>query len=300
MPLGRRLLVTTNLESAVLQYARTVQRAGAHDNLLRLHHHLRHDLVLLGAVQSAILAPARPRPDDTNRRLAVLVIKQDLPGIEALDKLGPGPRCIREPPIHRPLLLAAPAPQRTVAVGVLAPASVLRDLLGAPAELPRAVQQGLVAAVGRKVLVDAHVRAHAVQRVLEGLRGEEVEPAVLGPLAAHEPLGLQAGAPVDGAAAAEAAARDHEHRVVVGRDGARALDHVQQVRRRVHWQVRRRVVVALVEHEHAVAGLGEGLGAHAGAAARADDDHVGVDQHGGGGGLGPGLGLGLGRGKRWC
>lgn len=285
----------TDLEAAVLQYARAVQRAGAHNDLLRLHHHLPHDLVLLGTIQSTALAPARPRPSHTDRLLAVLGVEQDPLHIEALHELRSRLRRVREPPIDGTLLLAAPAPERAVALGVRAAPRVLRDLLGAPAEPPRAVQQGLVAAVRRKVLVHAHLCAHAVQRVLEGLGREEVEPAVLGPLAAHEALRLQARAPVDGPAAAEAAARHDEHRVVVGRDGAGALDHVQQVRRRVHGQVRRRVVVALVEHEHAVAGLGEGLGAHARAAAGADDYNVGVDHLGRDGALGLAPGGGC-----WC
>lgn len=84
---------------------------------------------------------------------------------------------------------------------------VLRDGLGGMPHAARALEEDSVAVIMADVLVrDAHAFANAVEGFLEGGGGEEGEVSVLGPLFAHEALGLERGGPVDGAAAAEVGA----------------------------------------------------------------------------------------------
>ena len=168
---------------------------------------------------------------------------------------------------------------------MLLPTAILRHPLRLVPQPLGALQQHPISMVRRERLpVAPHLLPHLIQTLLElAALAKEGQIPPLGPLAAHEILRLQARAPVDRAAAAEARARGDGHGPVVRLDGAAALKHVGQARGLRQGEVGGVKVAALFEDEDVEGGAelgGQAVGDDAGAAARAEDGHVGGDLDG--------------------
>ena len=133
------------------------------------------------------------------------------------------------------------------------------------------------AVLGGDLVVALDPLEHRLQVFVER-RGVDVRQPGLGPVGANGVRGEQRVRPVDGAAAADGAARSDADHAVCGRKEPAAQEELL-IRRhfRLH-EVGFVVIAACFQDDHPLAGLRERCGGHSAAAAGADHDDVRIER----------------------